>query len=86
MRHLNARADEIAHTLETEAPSGLEAQEATSVLWEALLQRVADESLEERRRFDEETSFGYETDRQARWWSRVERDLTETSDVGSGPP
>ena len=85
VRTLNARSDEIASTLETEAPSGGEAREATSVLWQALLQQVADESLEERRRFDEETSFGYETDRQARWWSRVEHDLAQTSDVGSAP-
>ncbi len=86
VRTLNARAEEIARTLETEAPSGREAREATGVLWETLLQQLADESLEERRRFDEETSFGYETDLQARWWSRVERDLARTSEIGSGPP
>ena len=86
VRTLNARTDEIARTLETEAPSGREARESTSVLWETLLQQLADQSLEERRRFDEETSFGYETDLQARWWSRVERNLARTSDVGSGPP
>jgi hypothetical protein len=85
VRRLNARVGEISRSLESESGSYRAAGEATHRKWEAFLQVMTDEAIDEARRFDRETSLGYEPAKQGEWWGRVQHDLAETTDVGAGP-
>ena len=76
-RQLAARLGAVS--LRTDSPSPTVASELQK-RYDALLEAARDELLRTSTEFDEDTSGGYEPERQKRWLERVEAELARTSD------
>jgi hypothetical protein len=77
-RRLNRDIDEVksrvAVTVRSLEDAGPEAQKQLAAYIEERMAAI----LARSRRFDEETSMGYEPEQQKRWWKQVDRELAES--------
>jgi hypothetical protein len=84
-RKLNAQLDRIAERLRAVAPTG---EAAGSETQRKLLERLEEarrDIMDRSNRFDEDTSYGYEPEKQKEWLRRVESELAATTRYASAP-
>jgi hypothetical protein len=79
-RRLNERADRLLKALEGSSDSPQAAVAAAQRFLHQSLDRTMQDVVEDNVRFDRETSFGFQPDRQQQWRMTVEGDLKQLSE------
>jgi hypothetical protein len=82
-RKLNERSAEIGEDVENEGSSAEEVQAHAEGAINAALEDAVGEIIDRNRDFDEDTSLGYQPERQKEWLARVTAELSETSEWAS---